>query len=144
MARSMNPELYRATIIGDIDRFIRALEDRENCLVIVTQVSPQGNTVLHIAAGLGHDRLIEFILRNNHDLVKVKNSKSDLVFHLSVSAGHLFTINLLASSLRQNEFMDVLKEQNKDMNTALHAALKKHHKEVAFSRSMLIQKCRFF
>ncbi|GMP67168.1 hypothetical protein CsSME_00027248 [Camellia sinensis var. sinensis] len=106
MARSMNPELYRATIIGDIDRFIRALEDRENCLVIVTQVSPQGNTVLHIAAGLGHDQLIEFILRSNRDLVKVKNSKGDLVFHFSVSAGHLSTINLLASSLRQNEFMD--------------------------------------
>ncbi|KAL7185560.1 hypothetical protein ACSBR2_027494 [Camellia fascicularis] len=88
-----------ATIIGDINRFIRALEDRENCLVIVTQV---------------------------------KNSKGDLVFHLSVSVGHLSTINLLASSLRQNEFMDLSKEQNKDMNTALHAALKKHHKEVAF------------
>ncbi|KAI8004739.1 Serine/threonine-protein phosphatase 6 regulatory ankyrin repeat subunit C [Camellia lanceoleosa] len=132
VAEYMNPEIYRAAKAGDISGFKRAIEDREASPF--NQVSPQEDTVLHIAAYSGHVLLVELILTHRIDLSSKKNSNGNLPIHAAASSGHLSTVkSLLGFPERDGEEWRVsaLKEVNKNEETALHVALKNHHEKVA-------------
>ncbi|KAL7177288.1 hypothetical protein ACSBR2_030607 [Camellia fascicularis] len=85
VAKYMNPEIYRAAKAGDISGFERAIEDREASPF--NQVSPQEDTVLHIAA-----YSVELILTDRIDLFSKKNSNGNLPIHAAASSGHLSTL----------------------------------------------------
>ncbi|XP_047336140.1 protein ACCELERATED CELL DEATH 6-like [Impatiens glandulifera] len=128
----MDPAIYKAVTCGDFDGFSRAIQDLRGCLLM--QVSPQGNTVLHLAARSGHDNIIQPILDNFHDLVKVKNRRGDLAIHLAARSGHLSSVDLLSCTenpVRCREFEGLLMEQNGEKNTALHIAVMEGHKSIA-------------
>ncbi|KAL7177308.1 hypothetical protein ACSBR2_030627 [Camellia fascicularis] len=132
VAKYMNPEIYRAEKAGDISGFKRAIEDGEASPF--NQVSPQEDTVLHIAAYSGHVLLVELILTHRIDLFSRKNSNGNLPIHAAASSGHLSTVkSLLGFPQRDSEEWRVsaLKEVNKNEETALHVALKNHHEKVA-------------
>ncbi|CBI28757.3 unnamed protein product, partial [Vitis vinifera] len=69
-ASSMDPDLYRATIQGDILEFIKAVEqgpDNRHAGVPAAsciQVTPQKNTVLHLATIFGHDEIVKLISKD--------------------------------------------------------------------------------
>uniref|UniRef100_A0A5B6YN64 PGG domain-containing protein n=1 Tax=Davidia involucrata TaxID=16924 RepID=A0A5B6YN64_DAVIN len=142
---SMKPAIYRAALGGDIDGLRGALDDPEPSLI--KQVSPRGNTILHLAASGGHDHLVEAILSRCPDHFKSKNSTGDLPLHLAASAGHLSTVQSLisnatkyfasstsgnsSSEAREKEIKELLKEANEEGNTPLHLALKNRHYNVA-------------
>ncbi|CAL5413817.1 unnamed protein product [Camellia sinensis] len=132
VAKYMNPEIYRAAKAGDISGFKREIEDREASPF--NQVSPQEDTVLHIAAYSGHILLVELILTHRISLFSKKNSNGNLPIHAAASSGHLSTVkSLLGFPQRDSEEWRVsaLKEVNKNEETALHVALKNHHEKVA-------------
>ncbi|KAA8525051.1 hypothetical protein F0562_011455 [Nyssa sinensis] len=126
---SMDHAIYKAAITGNLDVFVVALDDLEGS--ILDQISPQKNTILHIAASRGHDHLVKPILRRRQRLFKLKNSVGDLPIHLAASSRHQSTVQYLISEAKEKDVKDGLKAANQEGNTLLHLAFKNRHKEVA-------------
>ncbi|KAF7141829.1 hypothetical protein RHSIM_Rhsim06G0145000 [Rhododendron simsii] len=132
-AESMDPELYRATIEGDILEFIKAMEhgtlDRQyHSSAGCVHLGPQKNTVLHIATSCGHYEIVKLLCKDLPFYVAEKNSKGDTPLHIAARAGDLLFVTLLTScDLREG----VLDLENEEGNTALHEALGHRHEKVA-------------
>ncbi|KAA8525041.1 hypothetical protein F0562_011465 [Nyssa sinensis] len=150
----MKPEVYRAITMGDKDSF--SLEDAKHS--VLDQVSPRGNTVLHVAASLGHCELVAVIVNRYPQLMRRKNSTGDLAIHLAASSGHQLMVECMVRQAKQhagqasgsgqidiaieeneeikktasrNAQVDILMEENLEKNTALHLAMKNRHYELA-------------
>ncbi|XP_030949477.1 protein ACCELERATED CELL DEATH 6-like [Quercus lobata] len=123
-AANMHPDLYMAAKRGDTD-FIKNLkaEDLERP---VFQKTPQLNTVLHIAASLGHSQLVEAMLENSSGFWMDTNSAGELAVHVAASCGHLSTLKKLAC-VSGSVFLEL---QNNEGNTPLHLALMNKYSEV--------------
>ncbi|XP_075666932.1 protein ACCELERATED CELL DEATH 6-like [Castanea sativa] len=133
-ATSMNPELFKALKGGNI-AFIEKARDMESSHLFDT--SPKLNTILHVAASSGHEKVVKVILETKgcQQLVMRKNSAGDLALHVAASAGHLPIVKLLLSASYQHLeesqcSFEPLKEQNKRGNTPLHLALINKYQEV--------------
>ncbi|KAA8525042.1 hypothetical protein F0562_011464 [Nyssa sinensis] len=140
---SADSAIYKATITGDINGLRASLDDPECSLL--KQVSPQKNTILHIAASRGHDHLVGPIHGRCPYHFNSKNSTGDLPLHLAASSGHLSTVKCLISNigtgfvsstcrnsmLIEKEVKFILEQKNTEDNTPLHLALKNRHKEVS-------------
>lgn len=132
-AESMDPELYRATIEGDILKFIRAMErgepDRQNGPpATCVQLGPQKNTVLHIATVFQHHEIVKLICKDLPFFVGEKNAKGDTALHIAARIGDLLLVSILVGT----DFKEGgLGAKNKEGNTPLHEALCFHHEEVA-------------
>ena len=92
--RFMDLDLYRAATKGNVDGFIDALEriskDKELPLhAIFKQVSPSGNTLLHIAAAsvVNNRKMVRLIADHTPWLLSQKNSKGDTPLHILARAG---------------------------------------------------------
>ncbi|KAL4625957.1 hypothetical protein ACB092_05G061400 [Castanea dentata] len=135
-ATNMNPELFKALKGGNI-AFIEKARDMESSHLFDT--SPKLNTILHVAASSGHEKVVKVILETKgcQQLVMRKNSAGDLALHVAASAGHLPIVKLLLSASYQHLeesqcSFEPLKEQNKRGNTPLHLALINKYQEVTF------------
>ena len=135
-ATNMNPELFKALKGGNI-AFIEKARDMESCHLFDT--SPKLNTILHVAASSGHEKVVKMILETKgcQQLVMRMNSAGDLALHVAASAGHLPIVKLLLSASYQHLeeskcSFEPLKEQNKRGNTPLHLALINKYQEVTF------------
>uniref|UniRef100_A0A7N2QX21 Uncharacterized protein n=1 Tax=Quercus lobata TaxID=97700 RepID=A0A7N2QX21_QUELO len=124
-AASMQPDLYMAAKRGDTD-FIKNLKAEDLEGPVLSQKTPQLNTVLHIAASLGHSQLVEAMLENDCDFWEEKNSAGESAFHVAASCGHLSTLKKLAS-VSGSENLDI---QDNEGNTPLHLALINKYREV--------------
>ena len=152
--RLMDLDLYKAATKDDVDGFIDALERISNekelpLSAIFEQVSPSGNTLLHIAASLNNCKTVPLIINHAPWLLSKKNSKGDTPLHILARAGHRDTVMKLVSNLERYEqsylgndnkpesestaFSLCLRAQNDEGNTALHEALIHGHKMLAFS-----------
>ncbi|KAI6672972.1 hypothetical protein NL676_000878 [Syzygium grande] len=85
----MDRVLYEATKEGDVEKFVDALEEvsesRKLALsLIFDQVTPSGNSLLHVAASSGKDDVVELILIHFPYLVTRKNSSDDTPLHVAV------------------------------------------------------------
>ncbi|XP_030974201.1 protein ACCELERATED CELL DEATH 6-like [Quercus lobata] len=123
-AASMQPDLYMAAKRGDTD-FIKNLKAEDLEGPVLSQKTPQLNTVLHIAASLGHSQLVEAMLENDNGHWLERNSADEFAVHVAASCGHLSTLKKLAPVY--NGFLTI---QNNEGNTPLHLALIKKYREV--------------
>ncbi|XP_042488775.1 protein ACCELERATED CELL DEATH 6-like [Macadamia integrifolia] len=130
----MDPRVYEAAIIGDEN----ALSMMESNLLL--QVSPQGNTVAHIAASLRHYSILELLLQRCPSLLFKPNSKGNSPLHVAASADQLNIIKfLLECNSKDIERGDegnqeqFLRMQNTNGNTVLHEAMENNHEEVAWT-----------
>ncbi|KAF3947120.1 hypothetical protein CMV_026704 [Castanea mollissima] len=155
--RFMDLDLYRAATKGDVDGFIDALEriskDKELPLhAIFKQVSPSGNTLLHIAAAsvMDNRKTVRLIAYHAPWLLSQKNSKGDTPLHILARAeshdvGNLIfrlkTLEPLSfdngghmpdSTLTETLIRLLLKDQNEEGNTCVHEALIHGHEGLAF------------
>ena len=83
------------------------------------------NTVLHIAASLGHSQLVEAMLENDNGHWLERNSADEFVVHVAASCRHLSTLKKLVPV-----YSGFLTFQNNERNTPLHLALIKKYREV--------------
>ncbi|XP_028071769.1 protein ACCELERATED CELL DEATH 6-like [Camellia sinensis] len=154
--QSMDLELYWAATKNNVDAFIDVLEHvsrkKEQSLstIIFDQVSPMGNTLLHIAASFGNEETVGLIAYHFPPLIKKRNSEGDTALHVAARAGHELTVTILVQ-LRK-DFVDstlcsenggkiqrdvdwgnlLLRVKNEKGNIALHEALMNGHQVVAY------------
>lgn len=159
--RFIDLDLYRAATKDDVDGFIAALEriskDKELPLrAIFKQVSPSGNTLLHIAASVNNRETVRLIADHAPWLLSQKNSKGDTPLHILARAGYEDTGSLVSflkrsehSSFGNGHMPDsteisetltrlLLKDQNEEGNTCLHEALIHGHEELDSSLFLMV------
>jgi len=117
----MDPQTYRAVVMGKVQEFEKVMEENE--IPVLDQVTFQGNTILHLAAIYGHDHLVRRILAYELNILRNwnpglncnfvpsfshyqtlsvrRNYKGDLALHVAAAAGHELIVGLLIECLRQ-------------------------------------------
>ncbi|KAI6672968.1 hypothetical protein NL676_000874 [Syzygium grande] len=120
----MDPDLYKAAKDGDADKFIDALEaafeSRRLALsLIFDQVTPSGNSLLHVAASSGNEDIVELILIHFPYLVTRKNSSDDTPLHVAVQDGRLEATTKL---IRLRRDSGIIYWKNKDSKSPLYLA----------------------
>ena len=100
-AMQEDPESYKADKYWDIDFILQQLRHTECSLLL--QRTYDSNTLLHVAASLGHNKIVEAILsiQQCQELLTAKNSSGDLPLHVAANAGHLpIVVKLLNRSFQ--------------------------------------------
>ncbi|KAF8034604.1 hypothetical protein BT93_C0801 [Corymbia citriodora subsp. variegata] len=123
----MDRHLYEATKRGDVEKFIDALEkvseSRKLALsLIFDQVSPSGNSLLHLAAGSGNDDVMELILIHFPNTMIQKNSSEDTALHVAVRYQWFNTIEKL---IRWGIESEIIYWKNNDNKSPLYLAIEK-------------------
>ncbi|KAK3404666.1 hypothetical protein EUGRSUZ_K00973 [Eucalyptus grandis] len=123
----MDRDLYEATKNGDAEKFIDALEEVSESSklalpLIFDQVTPSGNSLLHVAASSGKEDIMKLILSHFQDLVDIvprKNFSGDTPLHVAVHNGRLKATEMLIS---QRRGLDIMYWKNKDGKSPLYLA----------------------
>ncbi|KAJ6855788.1 hypothetical protein NC651_040422 [Populus alba x Populus x berolinensis] len=114
---------------------LRRVSSAELSSIIYTQVSPSGNSLLHVSARHGSKDVTELLLQHFPLLMTRKNFHKDTALHLAAGAGQLGTITVLINQAKghgeASDSSSFLEMKNDRGNTALHDAVIKGHHEVA-------------
>ncbi|KAK2978509.1 hypothetical protein RJ640_023755 [Escallonia rubra] len=132
----MHPKLYNAAAEGRVDDLLEFGDQLE------LQMTPNNNTVLHIAATFGHKRSVKRVLANRPSLLCRVNVKGNTALHLSAREGHCKVVQALIESARSRPpdqglgqgigtLKEMLRMVNGDGDTALHEAVQYRHLDVA-------------
>ena len=134
----MAPEIYRAAAEGDTN----ILEGMPSADLRV-QLTPNKNTVLHIAAQFGQLKCVAWIIQHysaDSSLLQWPNLKGDSPLHLAAREGHLEVVKALIRAAKTDserdfesgmgEYKAMLRMTNNENDTALHEAVRYHHPEV--------------
>ncbi|XP_039161004.1 protein ACCELERATED CELL DEATH 6-like [Eucalyptus grandis] len=123
----MDHDLYKATKEGDVVEFIDALEkvieSRKLALsLILNQVTPSRNSLLHVAASSGNNDVMELILLHFPNTVAQKNSSEDTPLHVAVQDRRF---NETEKLIRQRIDLEIIYWKNKDGKSPLYLAIEK-------------------
>ncbi|KAK3430627.1 hypothetical protein EUGRSUZ_E02497 [Eucalyptus grandis] len=123
----MDPKLYKAAKSGDADKFVEALEadSRELALsLIFDQVTPSGNSLLHVAASSEKEDVIKLILSHFPHLVTWKNCLKDTPLHVAVQNENLHetAMQLLLEKDWGTPDQKIIYWKNKDGKSPLYLA----------------------
>ncbi|GLJ05115.1 hypothetical protein SUGI_0011490 [Cryptomeria japonica] len=133
--KGMDSRLYRASVVGSVHTLNQLLRAK---LDVLNEVTPLGNSALHIAVSCGNLRFIEKLLqvvnRNSvvgYEFLRAKNSDGNTAVHLAAFHGHDKVVQeLLRRIERDIEAGDILSAVNWEGNTALHEAAKGGNEKV--------------
>eukprot|EP01018_Ginkgo_biloba_P014213 Gb_10208 [translate_table: standard] len=141
--------LYMTALCG-CDDCVKCLHDDDKTRRdIVCQVTPQGNTALHLAARAGHHQYVSKLLKLKTCILFARNFKQETALHAAARWGHtqvvedLLKINennvvctceshVLSSELDSEEYpvdRQFWSAQTTSGNTALHYAAKGGHRD---------------
>ncbi|XP_039158514.1 protein ACCELERATED CELL DEATH 6 [Eucalyptus grandis] len=123
----MDRDLYEATKEGDVQKFIdvleKVIESRKLALsLIFDQVTPSGNSMLHVAASSEKEDVIELILFHYPYLVTRKNSSEDTPLHVAIQHQML---NAASKLMRQRRDSEIIYWKNKDNKSPVYLAVEK-------------------
>ncbi|KAM3268597.1 hypothetical protein P3S67_031538 [Capsicum chacoense] len=127
----MDPTLYNAVVEGNISNGDFSLaeyvkRDEENPY----QVTPSGNTILHMAAHYGHSHFVAEVLKISPALLCHRNKKNETALHVAANEGHIEVVHSLFSMEEHHkETLMSITDENGD--TALHKAVRSRHQNVA-------------
>ena len=111
----------------DYDSIITKLRDTE-CSLLLERFF-DSNTLLHVAASIGHDQIVEAILSKQQcqqELLTATNSTGNLPLHVAANAGHLpVVVQFLGRPCRNHQ--ELLKAQNSNGDLPLHVAANAGH-----------------
>ncbi|KAM3268580.1 hypothetical protein P3S67_031521 [Capsicum chacoense] len=129
----MDPTLYKAAMRGNIgDAYFLIVDhlkrDEENGY----QVTPKGNTVLHVAALYGHSHFAAEVLKVTPAMIRCQNKKNETALHIAANEGHAEVVRALLACMEDH---NTTKEKLTRMmdasgDTALHKAVRSQHLDV--------------
>ncbi|KAF3655314.1 putative ankyrin repeat-containing protein-like isoform 2 [Capsicum annuum] len=128
----MDPTLYNAAMRGNIGdaNFLLAdhlKRDEENGY----QVTPKGNTVLHVAALYGHSHFVEEVLKITPALFCCQNKKNETALHIAANEGHTEVVRVLLACVEDHNTKEKLtRMMDASGDTALHKAVRSQHLDV--------------
>ncbi|KAF5933666.1 hypothetical protein HYC85_029837 [Camellia sinensis] len=126
----MDTSLYRAAMEGNTE----ILNQNKNLLE--NQLTPNNNTVLHVAAQFGHIQSVMEILNMCPSMYRKVNSRGDTSLHIAAREGHSTIVRTLieyANALDEElengvgTAKDMMRMSNEVKDTALHEAVRNHH-----------------
>ncbi|KAI8011416.1 Ankyrin repeat-containing protein [Camellia lanceoleosa] len=137
----MDSKLYNAAMGGNID-ILKLHEEHVNF-----QLTPNKNTVLHIAALFGRTECVEEILKMNSSLLCQMNVKGDTALHLAAREGQEDSVDALIKGAKKLDVEDsvelesgstmtkkMLRARNEDGDTALHDAVRLYSHGIILDR----------
>ncbi|KAJ4964583.1 hypothetical protein NE237_016432 [Protea cynaroides] len=130
----MDFELIKVVSEGDIDGLKQLLEKDRN---ILHQVTPVGNTILHLAAKFGCLNFLEEVCDRCPSLIIKINQYGDTAIHVGARTDDLAVVSHLIDRMTSSGSFQLLKSQNNKGDSALHEALHNCHPHVA---KLLIKK----
>ncbi|KAJ6291410.1 hypothetical protein OIU76_023476 [Salix suchowensis] len=143
--KMMDKKLYNYAAEDRFDELfdhLRRLSSMELSSIIYTQVSPSGNSLLHVSASHGKKDVTELLLQHFPRLMTGKNFHGDTALHLAAGAGKPETTAILINKAKghggASEIYNILKMKNDRGNTALHEAVINRHHAVA---RFLVSEC---
>ncbi|XP_019188650.1 PREDICTED: protein ACCELERATED CELL DEATH 6-like [Ipomoea nil] len=132
----MDSALYEAVVEGnedDVDESLWYKMEQHGG----RQVTPKGNTVLHIAALYGHLHFVQKILEKHSSLLCVPNKENETALHIAAREGHSGVVSTLINCAKARPELesgigarDMVRMMDGDKDTALHKAVRKGHLEV--------------
>ncbi|KAM3236625.1 hypothetical protein P3L10_016662 [Capsicum annuum] len=128
----MEPTLYSAAMrgnIGDGDFILvdHLKRDEENGY----QVTPKGNTVVHVAALYGHSHFVAEVLKITPALLRCQNKKNETALHIAANEGHTEVVRVLLACVEDHNTKEKLTTMtDASGDTALHKAVRSQHLDV--------------
>ncbi|PHU18462.1 hypothetical protein BC332_14157 [Capsicum chinense] len=128
----MDPTLYNAAMRGNIGdaNFLLAdhlKRDEENGY----QVTPKGNTVLHVAALYGHSNFAREVLKITPALLCCENKKNETALHIAANEGHTEVVCVLLACVEDHNTKEKLTRMtDASGDTVLHKAVRSQHRDV--------------
>ncbi|KAM3345241.1 hypothetical protein P3S68_024950 [Capsicum galapagoense] len=127
----MDPTLYTAAVEGNISKGDFTLaeylkREEENAY----QVTPTGNTILHVAAHYGHSHFVAEVLKITPALLCHPNKKNEAALHIAANEGHIEVVHLLLS-IDEHYKETLMRMTDENGDTALHKAVRSRHQDVA-------------
>ncbi|XVF77616.1 hypothetical protein PTKIN_Ptkin14bG0060300 [Pterospermum kingtungense] len=122
----MDLKLLDAARSGKLQIFQELAKDVQ----IYDQTTPEGNTVLHMAARFGHMDLVEEIVKQHSTLVLKSNLKGETPVHIAARAGQLQVVKFFIKLVENFPRIYIARIRDKYGNTPLHDAVRNRHDEV--------------
>ncbi|KAJ6417329.1 hypothetical protein OIU84_003110 [Salix udensis] len=133
----MDSRLFRVAKSGNVFLLRQLLNENPRLL---TKLTPQGNTPLHIAVQFGHKGVVVEIYKRCGSLLTRLNSSGDSPLHVAARCGHLSIVDFLVREVLSAERIsaeigktgkfDMLRQGNKVNNTVLHEAVRSGNRSV--------------
>ncbi|XP_016566812.2 ankyrin repeat-containing protein ITN1-like [Capsicum annuum] len=128
----MEATLYNAAMRGNIgdgnflfaDHFKR---NEENGY----QVTPKGNTVLHVTSLYGNSHFVENVLKITPALLCYQNKKNETTLHIAANEGHTEVVHVLLARIEHHNTKEKLTRMTGTSgDTALHKVVRSQHLDV--------------
>ncbi|KAI8561125.1 hypothetical protein RHMOL_Rhmol04G0312900 [Rhododendron molle] len=127
----MNPSLYRSAMEGKVAELERHKD------VLDGELTPNRNTVLHVAAQFGHLDYVKEVLEACPSLLRRLNIKKETPLHTAAREGHAEIVKAMIGRAKRLEeelesglvgaVKEMLRATNLDGDTALHMAARYCH-----------------
>ncbi|RWR88246.1 protein ACCELERATED CELL DEATH 6 [Cinnamomum micranthum f. kanehirae] len=141
---NMDPKLYNAARSGNVEH-LTSIVDANPGTNLNRCLTPQRNTVLHIAVKFEQQKIVQRMIQQWPSLISQPNSKGDTPLHMAARAGNHDLTKLLTPASNLTEGNSAIEEgnpvrqaggvalrmSNSEGSNPIHEALKKSHKEVA-------------
>ncbi|PHU18425.1 hypothetical protein BC332_14120 [Capsicum chinense] len=128
----MDPTLYNAAMRGNIGDANFLLADHlkrneENGY----QITPKGNTVLHVAALYGHSHFAAEVLKNTPAMLCCQNKKNETSLHIAAYEGHTEVVRVILACIEGHNTKEKLTRMtDASGDTAVHKAVRSQHLDV--------------
>lgn len=124
----MDPQLHKAAREGGTRPLLDALKGHNASSYLKVSLTPQKNTVLHIAVNFENKDTARTIIELCPSLISQSNARGDTPLHIAARAGNLSLTRLVGGDMESGPW----RKLNSQGNYPIHEALKKGHGQVAW------------